>query len=299
MQGLNVIEGDLVIAPLIEIEKLTKMTKAALFIETHNYALCKSFSEFALGIRLHIAKQAKLWETPSPNTGKTYRGFGSWVYGEFGISDRKGRYLDYLGGKILTLGLTSQKSHAVLRKLVELGWSKAYQILTVSHSVEDVRTWCRVAISNTEDGLKQAVSEKKKLPNFSVTLAAEGKAPLLVKEEAEEKGKEYKEKGEEYKEKFKSVATEVISLEEENPVSYQVTFSNQDEFANFQRAVSLIRAKTGVDDKGKILAMLGAYFVATNVASRDTSAIALELEMVLQAVEDSFGVRLAVVKDEV
>lgn len=228
----------------------------------------KGLAEYEMGLLFLKAQEERWYDEISSITGESYRSFGNWVEEVYGVSYRKAKDLLFIARKIIELDITDQD---LLRKTVDIGWSKCYHAFRAINKIEDANHWLNMASVVHERDFREMVSKHLQAPN-STQVEQEGKSVRLVAK------KNRKEKGED------------TPLEE-------IEFSfkaSPEESSLIQTATSLVRKRTGEERSSSIYSILASHYIATRGA--DDEGDLPPLGAIIDSINNLYGVELVVLE---
>lgn len=91
------------------------------------------FCEYTLGMLLFRVWKQKLWQRPDfCRKADFYVNFDAWIFGEYGFSARKGRYLVEIARRVVELKLEDK----TVTRLMSKGWTKARHLLKAKSKMQ-------------------------------------------------------------------------------------------------------------------------------------------------------------------
>jgi hypothetical protein len=225
------------------------------------YAAGNNVCEYELGCMLLRVKEEDLWKRRefSRNSQEPYASFGNWIYGEMGISYRKGRHLILLARKLLDM----KADPAFIRKLIILGWTKAYQVLRVAETTQEVNEWYKVAQKCGERELRD-----------KATVALHGKngtsGPRVI-----------------------TTKSDSVPQPEFAPIEFSCSFGAKEDYEFVARARAIIAKRYGEEmTNDRFISLLAANYISTKLPGQGEEII-VELDEKIKSIEEEYGVRLA------
>jgi len=146
--------------------------------------------------------------------------------------------------------------------LFQLGWPKAYQILRVAKTPEEIQKWYVQAQNLSEVELTRTVK--------------------LALQEPKTRDAEYENK--------------VLQGQLVDPIALQVKFRRSEHYSFFKKAEGMIAKRHGGKDPGAGLSLLAARH-STSTLPGHGDEVPSEISLKIQAIEESYGIKLAVVRD--
>lgn len=276
-------------------------------------------ADYDLGRWLDRIIEEDAWADPewpgAPEGGypNSTGGFNDWCWQILGFRSRKAYY--HRNNYVRLARLEAElKDPSSFQRALAIGWTKLDHVLTVAHSLEDLRHWLdRVEKESlTENQLKVEVrlakgddpdpssaqegANAEAGRNADPATHAGGQMPdgtAYVDDSGvgvlDEQGRQLDaETGEPLVNQHEAPATKV---------KFPMVFADQDAARMFIRALDLIKRRTGIEGNGECAAMMAASYLATtpHEASHDpesAEAIAVELENILQIIESQWGKKL-------
>ena len=142
--------------------------------------------------------------------------------------------------------------------LMKLGWSKAYHLLRADDS-KQVDEWYGKCLE---------MSERETIGFVRLQLGSTGEEGLPEEENVLEK-----------------------------PITVKAIFGKKSQYTFWTKALAIIERKHGIQSTAEAMSILGANFLATSMSGGE-EANAVELDVKLKALEEQYGVHLAVIVPE-
>lgn len=223
-------------------------------------------ADYDLGGEIEKVWQDRMWESWE---GTTYGSFNEWCWGVLGFKERKARYLRANYCALAGMGVAED----TLSRALRLGWTKLAHVLRVARNEMDLIRW----IDRVED---EGLSEEDLRAEVALALAPAVDASEMGNPDSD------------------ADPSPSGSAERKRLIKYPMTFTNEDDLRIFVKALKVIRQRVNPEMSfGEAAALMATSYMG--VAARDDEGgLAVELESLIQSVERTYNVRLAVADEQ-